>query len=124
MLAAVGQVPVPEQLTAWMNNEPEQEDEPQPTLLEACSQWLAPSHRPSLPQDPLAAHCPVGSGEPAGIDAQIPVSLTLQAWQVPQPLVEQQTPSMQLPLPHSCPVPQVAPSPFFGRQVPLVVDVQ
>jgi hypothetical protein len=49
-------VPLPEQPTAWMNNEPEQEDAPQLTPLDDCSQWLAPSHRPSLPQVPLAVH--------------------------------------------------------------------
>jgi hypothetical protein len=39
-------------------------------------------------------------------------------------LVEQQTPSMQLPLVHSWPAPQVDPSPFFVAQVPPAVEVQ
>jgi hypothetical protein len=49
----------------------------------------------------------------------------LQAWQVPQAVLdEQQTPSMQLPLPHSWPVPQVAPSAFLPAQLPPLVAVQ
>jgi len=72
----------------------------------------------------LAVHCPAGAGAPAAIGAQTPVPLRLQAWQVPHPLVEQQTPSMQLPPEHSWPVPQVAPRPFLAAQIPLVVEVQ
>ena len=47
------------------------------------------------------------------------------AWQVPQVVLdEQQTPSMQFPLPHSWPVPQATPSVFLAAQLPPVVAVQ
>jgi hypothetical protein len=124
VVAAGEQVPVPEQDAACTNSEPEQVAPAQPVLLETCAQLPAPSHRPLLPQVPLAAHWPLGAGDPAAIGAQVPVPVMLQAWQLPQPLVEQQTPSIQLPLPHSWPVPQAAPRPFWAAQLPPEVDVQ
>ena len=119
-----GQLPLPEQTAVCTNSEPEQVAPAQPVLLETCAQLPAPSHRPLLPQVPLAAHWPLGAGDPAAIGAQVPVPVMLQAWQLPQPLVEQQTPSIQLPLPHSWPVPQAAPRPFWAAQLPPEVDVQ
>jgi hypothetical protein len=44
----------------------------------------------------------------------------LQAWQVPQEAVVQQTPSTQLPLPHSWAAAQSAPLPFCATQLPPV----
>jgi hypothetical protein len=124
VVAAAPQVPVPEQDAACTNSEPEQVAPAQPVLLETCAQLPAPSHRPLLPQVPFGAHWPLGAGDPVAIGAQVPVPVMLQAWQLPQPLVEQQTPSMQLPLPHSWPVPQVAPRPFWAVQLPPALDVQ
>ena len=58
--------------------------------------------------------------------AQVPAPLTLQAWQTPQLLVVQQTPSTQLPELHSLPELQVPFGPFLAAQLPgeLVLPVQ
>jgi hypothetical protein len=74
-----------------------------------------------LPQTPLAAQRPCGSADPFETFAQIPVVLTLHAWQAGQLPVEQQTPSTQLPLPHSFGPLHVAPFAFFATQLPAVV---
>ena len=79
-----------------------------------------PLQVPVLPQGGLAAHRPCGSAAPLATAAQVPSPLTLHARQVPHALVEQQTPSTQLPLAHSWPVPQAAPLAFWGRQLPPV----
>jgi hypothetical protein len=53
--------------------------------------------------------------------AQVPaLPATLQAKQVPQLAVLQQTPSTQFPLPHSWLERQATPSDLTGRQLPLV----
>jgi hypothetical protein len=98
----------------------------QVTLEAACVQAPAPLQVPVLPQVPPAAHWPAGAAVPAAIGAQVPgLAARLQAWQVPQVVLdEQQTPSMQFPLPHSWPVPQATPSVFLAVQLPPVVDVQ
>jgi hypothetical protein len=124
VVLAGGHMPPPEQNTVCTNNEPEQVAAAQLVLLVTCAQFPAPSHRPLLPQVTLARHWPLGAGDPPAIGPQRPVPVMLQAWQVPQPLVEQQTPSMQLPLPHSWPVPQTAPRPFWAAQLPPEADVQ
>jgi hypothetical protein len=124
VVAAAEQLPPPEQDAACTNSEPEQVAGAQLVLLETCPQLPAPSHRPLLPQVPLAPHWPLGAGDPEPMGAQAPVPEMLQAWQLPQPLLEQQTPSMQLPLPHSWPVPQVVPRTFLAAQLPPEVDVQ
>ena len=71
VVAAGEQVPVPEQDAACTNSEPEQVALAQPVLLETCAQLPAPSHRPLLPQVPLAAHWPLGAGDPAATSAEI-----------------------------------------------------
>jgi hypothetical protein len=48
---------------------------------------------------------------------QVP-PLPVQAWQLPHADLVQQNPSTQLPLPHSTPVPHVAPLAFVGVQTP------
>jgi hypothetical protein len=48
----------------------------------------------------LAPHWPLGAVVPAGIAAQLPAPFTLQALQVPQGPLPQQTPSVQKPLMH------------------------
>ena len=85
------------------------------------SGWLRqaplPSHRPSGPQ--VAAGCDghwLGStgASPSGTGEQVPIRPgTLQAWQVPVQALLQQTPSTQLPLPHSSWQPQASPMPIF-----------
>jgi hypothetical protein len=55
-------------------------------------------------------HDPVGSAPPAGTGEQMPsVPASAHDLQLAVQLVAQQTPSAQMPLRHSPPVPQVAP---------------
>jgi hypothetical protein len=56
----------------------------------------------------------------AAIAEQVPRPLRLHAWQVPQLLTEQQTPSVQLPLPHSSAAAQLFPKAFRGVQMPAL----
>jgi hypothetical protein len=117
--AGVVQVPEPEQCDAGVKVAPLQvAPGAQATLLAACVQAPEPLQLPVLPHGGLAAQRPCGSARPPVTLAQIPVPLTVHAWQVPQAAVEQQTPSTQLPLVHSWPVPQVVPLPLTGRQLP------
>jgi hypothetical protein len=53
---------------------------------------------------------------PAGSFVQVPGVVRLQEVQAPHLLLEQQTPSTQLPLVHSPPAPQPVPSGFFTTQ--------
>jgi hypothetical protein len=79
---------------------------PHVTVVAACAQPPLPSHLPVLPQGGLAAHCPDGADVPAASAVHVPGVAPAQVWQVPQlvlpggRLPPQQTPSMQLPLPH------------------------
>jgi hypothetical protein len=73
---------------------------PHETVVAACSQALAPLHRPVLPQGGAAVHCPVGAGVPDASGVQVPGVVPLQVWQVPHVGLPQQTVSMQLPLMH------------------------
>ena len=54
-----------------------------------------------------------GSSVPFTTVAQVPTPLILQAWQVPQLAVEQQTLSTQLPEVQSCAAVQATPGSFF-----------
>jgi len=91
------------------------------TVDGCCRQAPPPLQRPVLPQAPFAAHLPWRSAVLAPTLAQLPrLAARLHAWQVPQPLLPQQTPSMQKPLPHSWPAKQATPFPLTGRQLPLV----
>ena len=73
-------------------------------------QPLAPLQVPVLPQGGAAAHCPAGAGEPEGRLVQVPaLPATLQAWQVPQLGLPQQTLLTQAPLMHWLPAVQVRP---------------
>ena len=81
---------------------PLQEAAAQVTLVPACVQAPAPLQVPVLPQVPLAPQRACGSVTVLATLAQVPGLLpTLQAMQVPQLAVLQQTPSTQFPLPHS-----------------------
>jgi hypothetical protein len=98
-----------------------QEAAPQPTVLAACVQAPAPLQVPVLPQVPLAAQRACGSVTPVATLLQVPsLPAMLQARQVAQLALPQQTPSTQLPLLHSCPAAQVTPVAFTGRQLPPV----
>jgi hypothetical protein len=98
------------------------------TLVAPWVQAPAPLQVPVLPQGAaeLTAHWPAGAVALGASGAQVPAfPVTLQAWQVPQAVLdEQHTPSMQLPLLHSCPSTQVAPCAFLATQLPPVAAVQ
>jgi hypothetical protein len=80
-----------------------------------------PLQVPVLPQVPLAAQRPCGSLAVLARLAQAPaLPVTLQAWQVGQLALLQQTPSTQFPLPHSWFDRQATPGDLTGRQLPLV----
>ena len=72
----------------------------QVTLVEASVQAPPPLQVPVLPQVPLARHWPLGAVVPDPMAAQLPAPFTLQALQVPQGPLPQQTPSVQKPLMH------------------------
>jgi len=97
---AAAQVPVPVQCDTGVKVEPAgQAALPQATPVPPCWQAPLPLQAPVLPQGAvlLTAHWPEGAVVPAAIGAQVPGLLaTLQAWQVPQTLVLQHTPSTQL----------------------------
>jgi hypothetical protein len=123
----VAQVPEPEQNAAGVKAAVVvlQAAAPQETVLAAWVQAPAPLQAPVLPQVPLAAQRVCGSAVPLPTLAQVPaVAARLQAWQVGQLVLPQQTPSTQLPLVHSWPAPQVAPEPFLAAQLPAVAAVQ
>ena len=92
-------------------------------MTDAAPCWQAPPplHTPVFPQGGLAGQRLCGSAVFSATFAQVPMPLMLQAWQVGHPAVVQQTPSVQLPLPHSLLPTQVAPFPFFATQLPGVV---
>ena len=74
-----------------------------------------------LPQVPLAPQRLCGSLTPSVTTVQAPGLLeTLQAWQVGQLALPQQTPSTQKPLLHSWSARQATPVAFTGRQAPPV----
>jgi hypothetical protein len=85
--------------------DPEQLAVPQLMPVAPLRQLPLPSQVPSNPQGGLVAvQAPCGSVFPAVTGWQAPgFAVRLQAWQVPQLAVEQQTPSTQLPLSHSVP---------------------
>jgi hypothetical protein len=86
-----------------------------PQLVAAGAFWHAPAPL-QVPRGPqgrleLAVQPPCGSAAPAAIGWHDPAwPETLHALQVPQLAEEQQTPSTQLPLPHSVPAPHSWPS--------------
>jgi hypothetical protein len=94
--------PVPEQNDAGWNVAPLHAiDMPQETVDAACWHAPAPLQTPVLPHGGAGGHCPAGAAAPADMNAHIPaLPATLQAWQVGQLPLPQQTPSMQLPLMH------------------------
>jgi len=115
---ALAQLPVPVQKAAAVATPLVHDGATHITEVDAWVQAPLPLQVPVLPHVPLAEQRACGSVTPAPTLAQVPSPFRLQAWQVPQEAVEQQTPSTQLPLPHSCAVPQAIPSPFRARQLP------
>ena len=116
-----GQLPLPEQKAGAVKVVPEQAGPLHITELLAWVQAPAPLQVPVLPQVPLAAQRACGSVTVLATLAQVPgLPATLQAMQVPQLAVLQQTPSTQFPLPHSWFERQATPSDLTGRQLPLV----
>jgi hypothetical protein len=83
-----------------------------------CWQAPAPLQTPVLPQGGPAGQRECGSLEPDPTLTQLPAPP--QTWQVAQLVTLQQTPSTQLPVPHSWSAPQLAPELFLGRQLPPV----
>jgi hypothetical protein len=98
-----------------VNVDPVQEAVPQETPVPPCWQRPAPSQAPVLPQGGAAGHPPCGSVVLAATLAQLPaLPVTLQAWQVGQVPVLQQTPSTQVfPVRHSTVDEQGWPSRFL-----------
>jgi hypothetical protein len=122
----VTQLPLPLQVGAAVNWEEfaGQEVMPEPQLvpLTRCTHPPEPSQTPVLPQVVLTVHWPDGAAWLAAIAEQVPRPLRLHDWQVPQLLLEQQTPSVQFPLPHSSATAQLFPRAFRGVQAPPAVQ--
>jgi hypothetical protein len=111
------QLPAPEQNALGWKTEPEQNAVAHIVLPGAC--WHAPPvQSPVLPHGALAGHRPCGSAVPLVTAVHVPLPVRLQAWQVPHTADVQQTPSTQLPVPHSLPMLQAAPFAFFATQAP------
>jgi hypothetical protein len=101
-MVGCAQLPTPSQAPSGLAVAPEQLAVPQLMPGAPLRQAPLPSQVPSNPQGGLVAvQAPWGSVFPAGIGWQEPLLPRLQTWQVPQVAAEQQTPSTQLPLPHS-----------------------
>jgi hypothetical protein len=116
-LVGVEQLPVPLQLDTGVKVDPVHDGVPHATDVAACVHAPAPSHTPVLPHGGLAAH-PVSAVFAATFAHAPALAPTLHAWHVGQSLTPQQTPSVQKPEPHSLALPQGAPLPFFGMQLP------
>jgi hypothetical protein len=118
VVTGVAQAPDPVQKEAAVATPAVQDGATHITDGGACVQPLAPLQVPVLPQVPLGAHRACGSVTPLPTLEQVPTLFRLQAWQVPHDGLKQQTPSTQLPLPHSWAEPQPTPLPFSGAQLP------
>ena len=91
------------------------------TLVGCCWQAPLPLQAPVLPQVPPGVQRACGSVTLLATSAQEPrLPETLQAMQVPQLLLAQQTPSTQKLLPHSWLERQATPFDLTGKQLPLV----
>jgi hypothetical protein len=116
-------VPLPSQPPAGVSVDPVQLAVPQLVPFAAKAQAPLPLQVPLVPHCGfcgLDAQPPCGSTFPAATGWQVPAfPVRLQTWQLPQLATEQQTPSTQLPLPHSVPAPHSWPS-RLGPQEPLL----
>jgi hypothetical protein len=96
-------------------------DSARPHAVDVDPCWQAPATQtPVLPHGGLATQFG-GSAVRSGTFAQVPAPLTLHDWQAGQLEVVQQTPSVQLPLPHSLAAPHDLPLAFLATQLPAVV---
>ena len=121
MVVAAGQLPAPEQNDANVAVPALHEGPLHITVVGCCWQAPLPLQAPVLPQVPPGVHRACGSVTLLATLAQVPrLPETLQAMQVPQLLLAQQTPSTQKLLPHSWLERQATPFAFTGRQLPLV----
>jgi hypothetical protein len=99
---------------------PLQADAAQVTLVPASWQEPPPLHAPVLPQVPFDGQPLCGSATLLGTLVQTPaLPLMLQALQVGQLALPQQTPSTQKPLVHSTAVRQATPFDLCSRQLPF-----
>ena len=123
LVAICRHVPLPSQLPTGIAVDPVQDTVPQLVPAGIGRHAPLPSQVPLNPQGGLAAHPPCGSIAPAGTGRQVPaLPATLHDVQVPQLVVEQHTPSTQLPLSHSVPAAQICPSRFLPHE-PLLHTV-
>ena len=114
------QAPEPLQCDSGVKVEPLQVAAAQLTLGLASVQ-VPPVQVPVLPQVPFGAQLLWASVVPSGTTKQPPAwPETLQAWQVGQLALPQQTPSRQLPEEHSWFVVQATPFDLTDRQAPFV----
>ena len=96
---ATAQLPLPLQVDGGVNVEPLQVCAPHDVFVSACWHVPLPVQLPVFPQGMLAetGHLPWGSAPPDGILVHMPaLPGTLHAWQVPQEVDLQQTPSTQV----------------------------
>ena len=135
LMVGCAQLPTPSQAPTGLAVDPVQLAVPQLVPDATLRQAPPPSQVPSNPHGGLiAVQAPCGSALPAGIGWQEPVPLRLQTAHMPQLAAEQQTPSTQLPLPHSVPEvhswprrlsPQAPPLQTFpGEQSPLLAQTE
>jgi hypothetical protein len=121
VVPGVPHAPAPLQDPGSVSTLPRHDEPPHETFVPACWQVPLALQNPVLPQGGLGAQPARGAALPAETFVQVPrLPARLQAWQVPQALLPQQTPSAQNPEPHSVVVVQAAPRPFFGTQLPPV----
>jgi hypothetical protein len=93
-VVGVPQLPLPLQNAAGVKVVPLQEADPHCTDVAAF--WQLPAvQRPVLPQVVVTGQRPCGSGALLATAWQVPLPERLQAWQVEQLEVMQQTPSTQ-----------------------------
>src|SRR5579871_1607264 len=116
------QFPAPSQAPTGVSVEAVQAAAPQLVPTAMFAQWPVPSQVPLLPQGELLlpVQPPCGSAALAETLVQVPaLPITLQAWQVPQLGLVQQTPSTQLLLAHS-PAPAHACPGCLRPHIPLL----
>lgn len=90
---------------------------PHVVVVGCCRQPPRPLQTPVLPHSVVGPQLP-GSASPLATFEQVPLPFRLHAWHIEHPLVMQQTPSMQFPLVHWLPLPQLIPFPSFAVQLP------
>ena len=114
------QLPAPLQAPSGVDVDPLHDAVPQLVPAAIGRHAPPPSQVPLNPQGGAGGQLPCGSIAPTGTGLHAPADpATLHDVQVPQLADEQQTPSTQLPLPHSAGAAQIWPS-RFGPQEPAL----